>query len=151
MKNDRLTDSSDDKNDISARRGISGKKKKAINFSVYESQSDTILCHYLIDQIGCTWAFMIFVIPLVRKSHRTMRPSLHPTASMVPRRLNEHVTAMLTQSRRPSKSCKFEVVVIQTKLMTTGLTFLITWHQRFWSTLCHISEGTPWWLSARLQ
>ena len=48
---------------------------------------------------------MIFAMPRVRKSQMTMRPSLHPTASNVPRLLNAHVTAILVaQSREPSKS-----------------------------------------------
>lgn len=47
---------------------------------------------------------MILLIPLVKKSQITIRPSLHPTASKVPRRLKEHVIATLTQSRVPSYS-----------------------------------------------
>ena len=40
----------------------------------------------------------------VRKSQIKMRPSLHPTARSVPRRLKAHVIATLMQSSVPSKS-----------------------------------------------
>lgn len=64
-------------------------------------------CDYtnLSEQTGCTWALIIFAIPRVKKSHTTTRPSLQPTASKVPWRLKAQVTAMLTQSSAPSKSC----------------------------------------------
>lgn len=53
---------------------------------------------------GCTWALIILQIPRVRKSQITIRPSLQPTASNVPRRLKTQVTANETQSRDPSNS-----------------------------------------------
>lgn len=59
----------------------------------------------LIEQIGCMCALMTFAIPRVKKSHITIRPSLQPTASNVPCLLKVHVTAILTQSSAPSKSC----------------------------------------------
>jgi hypothetical protein len=51
---------------------------------------------------------MILAIPLVRKSQITILPSLHPTASKVPRLLNVHVTASEIQSNVPSNSYKID-------------------------------------------
>ena len=56
------------------------------------------------EQIGWTWAEIIFAIPRVRKSQITMRPSLHPTARSVPYLLKQHVTASEIQSKAPSYS-----------------------------------------------
>lgn len=47
---------------------------------------------------------MILAMPLVKKSHITIRPSLHPTANNVPRLLKAQVTAKDTQSKAPSNS-----------------------------------------------
>ena len=60
--------------------------------------------YYHKEQTGCTWALMIFAIPLVRKSQTTILPSLQPTANSVPRLLNVQVTAIEIQSRAPSNS-----------------------------------------------
>ena len=59
---------------------------------------------YQREQTGWTWALIILEIPLVKKSHITILPSLHPTASKVPRLLKVHVTAIEMQSRAPSNS-----------------------------------------------
>lgn len=56
------------------------------------------------EHTGWMCALMILAMPRVRKSQMTMRPSLQPTASRVPQRLNVQVRAMLIQSRVPSAS-----------------------------------------------
>ena len=61
-------------------------------------------CHYLTEVTGCTCALIIFAIPLVKKSQMTIRPSLQPTAKREPLRLNDAVTATLTESKLPSYS-----------------------------------------------
>merc|ERR1711862_252453 len=92
-----------------------GKRKDLSQSPVITSHIDTTLSvdalisflplrFQLNEQTGWTCALRILVIPRVRKSQITILPSLHPTASKVPRRLNEQATAMLTQSRAPSKS-----------------------------------------------
>ena len=76
--------------------------------AVLSVEAETILCpvrDQLILQTGCTCAEIIFAIPLVKKSQITIRPSLQPTASKVPRLLKAHVTAIERQSRVPSNSC----------------------------------------------
>lgn len=73
---------------------------------------DDMCTTHLNEQTGWTWALITLAIPLVKKSHKTMRPSLQPTAKMVPCRLNTHVTAMLTQSKAPSNSWKKQDSVI---------------------------------------
>lgn len=55
---------------------------------------------------GWTWADIILAMPLVKKSHITIRPSLQPTAKRVPRLLNWHVTAIERESKVPSNSWK---------------------------------------------
>jgi len=65
------------------------------------------------EHTGCTWALIIFAIPLVRKSQITIRPSLHPTASNVPRLLNAHVTANEIQSKAPSNSCNIKQLILK--------------------------------------
>ena len=63
-----------------------------------------MLHSYLKDVTGWTWALIILAIPLVRKSQMTIRPSLQPTAKREPLRLNDAVTATLTESKLPSYS-----------------------------------------------
>ena len=70
---------------------------------LYFLTSPSSLSH-LSEQMGCTCAEMILAMPRVRKSQMTMRPSLQPTPNNVPLLLKLHVTAMLIQSRIPSKS-----------------------------------------------
>lgn len=77
--------------------------------TVLSVEAEAILWPFLdqlILQTGCTWAVIILAIPLVKKSHITIRPSLHPTASKVPLLLNEHVPAKDKESRVPSNSYK---------------------------------------------
>ena len=65
------------------------------------------------EHTGCTWALMTLAMPRVRKSQMTIRPSLQPTANNVPWRLKAQVTAMLTQSKAPSKSCTMVLALCQ--------------------------------------
>lgn len=44
-------------------------------------------------------ALIVFAIPRVKKSQIAIRPSLHPTARSVPRRLNAHVRATEDESK----------------------------------------------------
>ena len=52
--------------------------------------------------MGCMCALQMRARPRVMKSQTATRPSLQPTASSVPRRLNMHVSASLPESRTPS-------------------------------------------------
>lgn len=83
--------------------------------TVLSVEADAILWPFLdqlILQTGCTWAVIILAIPLVKKSHITIRPSLQPTANKVPLLLNAHVTAMDKESRVPSNSLNRKIVDI---------------------------------------
>jgi hypothetical protein len=86
----------------------------------------------LSEHTGCTWALIIFAIPLVRKSQITIRPSLHPTASSVPRLLNAHVTANEMQSKAPSNSCNIKQLILiystWKKISKGNNVFLSKWH-----------------------
>ena len=62
---------------------------------------DTLYTH-LSEVMGWMCALHILAIPRVIKSQIAMRPSLHPTASIVPLRLKAHVRASLPESRIPS-------------------------------------------------
>ena len=55
------------------------------------------MTNYLIEQTGCEWATIIFAILRVTKSHISMRPSLHPTETRLPGRLNWIVTTNVAQ------------------------------------------------------
>ena len=78
--------------------------KIEVTFNKYISTNLFVSLNYHKEQTGWTCALIILAIPLVRKSHTTIRPSLQPTANNVPRLLNVQVTAMDMQSRAPSNS-----------------------------------------------
>jgi len=103
--------------------------------ALYVSHIHTISCKThtnLSEHTGWTWALIIFAIPLVRKSQMTIRPSLHPTASNVPRLLNAHVTANEMQSKAPSNSCNMKQLISKystwIKISKGNNVFLSKWH-----------------------